>query len=460
MVLENLQRFEQPDNTSFPISLAGSLLATGLAVSLLCQQPLQRGLGWRGVAGVTVMYIATAGAVHAGAVLALRRFFREYMHARAMRLLWAVWIPVAWLPLLGVLTAKNSVWVLAVLPVLSLAATALLTQERTLPSGCGAVEAELGLRLIRPHETPVLRMLAPSLATAAAFQAGCAATALDHEWLAGLLFSLSCVLPAWRLLERTRRLGTLRMAGATSAVVLVLTWVALLPVLLTAQAGLGHPWLAAASRRSVAFPGRLVARPGAGYSGIILLPPVPKHQPMLPPPPETYNTQPRASKEPTVIPFDGQYWYFKAPDARPRPDARVVHADPLKAHVLSTDPLPLLMEAHQTFAFPLPLRNAGALRLDLVNADTRPGAIAAEVLLRTHSLMGSQAVSLGTVVLSSSTVTPMDLHRPAVRESLRFAIPRHLRGRAIDEISIRLLPERSRDLGGAEVAVKDFALVP
>lgn len=461
MVLQDTQHLGQPDDTSFPIGLAGSLLATGLAVTLLCQQPIRRGLTWRGAAFVALAYVLTTALVHAGALVAVRGLFRDHVQARITRLLWALWIPIAWLPLLGVLTVKDSPWVLAVFPVLSIAATALLTQERTPPAAEEFPDQARGMLFMLPPEPVFWRALAPSFATAATLQGGVAALAAGHDWVAGFLFSLSCVVPAWRLLERTRGLGTIRIAAATSAVVVMLTWIALLPMLLAEQFAGGIPGLTGPPRHIAGLSARRAFSQGTGYSGIILLPPLPKHQAVLLPTPEAYSSKAATkSRTPEVIPFDGQYWYFKSPDAGPRPDARVVHADPLKAIIHSTDPLPLSMEAHQSFPLALPLHTASMLRLDLVNADTRPGTIAVEVILRSRSFSGSHALSLGSAALPSSTSPTLDLTRAPVHEALRFTLPRRLRGRSIDEISIRLLPEPSRARGGAEIAVQDFALLP
>lgn len=59
----------------------------------------------------------------------------------------------------------------------------------------------------------------------------------------------------------------------------------------------------------------------------------------------------------------------------------------------------------------------------------------------------------------SSKAVKMDLNRPPVHESLRFTLPRQLRGRTIDEVSVRFLSDSFRALGGAEVSVQDFALI-
>ena len=321
MVLCNSTSAEAIDDTSFPITFAGSLIFTGATVGLLCAQAFHPVRSSGEAAVLTLMYIAVAAGVHTAAVLAMRRVFHEYVQARLHHLLWAIWIPVAWLPLLGVLTARNSAWVLAALPLLSVAATALLTQERTHPDEPLEREEAPHLRVLLPQETAFLRKLAPALAVAALSESGVAAVAADHEWTAGLLFALACVFPVWQLVARARRFGTVRVSIITSAAVVVLTWVALLPTLLAAQFGSLVGSGRIAHRASLA-PSRL-PRPSAGYSGVILLPPMTKTR--LPPPPRPAMDNVLSSgrrQKPEVIPFDGQYWFYKAPAARPEPDAR------------------------------------------------------------------------------------------------------------------------------------------
>ncbi len=162
-----------------------------------------------------------------------------------------------------------------------------------------------------------------------------------------------------------------------------------------------------------------------------------------------------------VIPFDGAYWYFKQPNHQPPQGARVVRGDPVKQHFHSTDEDPLMMEAHQPLGQELALSCCRALRLDVSNGDNVPGSISVEVLLRdTMSLKKTAAVSLGTIVLPTSTVSPMPLTRPAVDDHVTFQLPQGARGGKFDEITVRIKPEGSRALAGAHVAIKDFVLQP
>ena len=65
--------------------------------------------------------------------------------------------------------------------------------------------------------------------------------------------------------------------------------------------------------------------------------------------------------------------------------------------------------------------------------------------------------SLGNKVLTSSTVSPMPLHRAPVEETLEFQIPRGVKSKSFDEMTVKVKPERARSLGAPEVAIESFA---
>jgi hypothetical protein len=124
------------------------------------------------------------------------------------------------------------------------------------------------------------------------------------------------------------------------------------------------------------------------------------------------------------------------------------------------------MEAHQHLAQPLSTTCCRSLRVDVRNADTVSGAIHIEVLLRNFRFKSrpgeapSAALSLGTQVLRSSTITPMPLKRPPLDDSVTFPIPAVAHGRTFNEVIVRIKPDRTRSLAGAQVAIRDLALEP
>lgn len=450
MVMQSVVRL-QNDRASFPMSLTGSLLATGLAVCLLCQGPLHSN-SWAGAAAVTLIYVSMAAVVHGLAIVVLRNVFRDHIQVNLSRLLWAIWIPVAWLPLLGVLTVESSAWVLAVMPMLGLAATVLLTQERHVADETEIEHkpAELFLPL---DTTPLFSMLAPALGTALFLHTGVAAAGAGLFWLAALLFTLSCIVPAWRALAHTRHLARPWTAAITSGLVLLCTWIALLPVFFVTHAGFA---LSTRNHHGSASMGPRLGSTAAGYSGVILLPPALKHQTHIETPQSLVHAT-GVAKQPDKILFDGQYWYFQDPDDHPRVDAHVVRGDPLKANVHSTDRFRLLMEAHQALPTPIELQDTSALKVQMVNAETERGTIAVEILLKDRSSM-TQATSLGVSVLQSSTAPTIDARRAPVTETLTFKIPDRLKKKRFDEITVRIRPDVLHEVKGSAVSVQSFTL--
>jgi len=164
--------------------------------------------------------------------------------------------------------------------------------------------------------------------------------------------------------------------------------------------------------------------------------------------------------KPVVIPFDGVYWYFKAPDTRPGPGARIQRGDPLKANVRSTDRLALDMEAHQSLGSPISTDCCHALRVDLLNGDDRPGVMRIEIILKDTSGGPHRTLFLGTLPIPSSQLQHIPLNRPPVHESLRFEIPTAAHGSRFDEIQVVIRPSFDRELAGSKVAIQNFVLIP
>lgn len=244
--------------------------------------------------------------------------------------------------------------------------------------------------------------------------------------------------------------STRRASAGNSIAVWVLMVMALLPFLAgmgAAMAGLlGMQAVHAAKRGPVAASGQ-----GPGWMSIILTLPRKPHEIVTP----LVTSQVAGMAKSRMIPFDGSYWYYKT---APTPNAHVVQGDPIRNHIKSTDLMPISMEAHQPLGDKMALDCCRSLQLNVVNADAVPGRITLEVLLRDKSGKTVTATSLGSRLLESSAVTPMPLHRAPVHETLRFQIPQGAKGRSFDEITVKIVPERSRSLAGPSVSIESFLL--
>ena len=466
--------------TAFPLAwpLAGSLLLTAFTVALVCERPTNMLHSWRQVFTLATLYLLIAGFVHALAVWGVCRVRDDSEPCpHIWPVIWAAWVAIVWLPLIALLSSERSPLVAVFLPVTAIFATILLKgraaqEDAAVDDAAGVLTlSPAGPELFCAEEAPPLwRVLRPSILTGMAAQAGVVMLAAHHDWTAGCLLGAAAIYPVDRWLDgsRTGPVGSCGRSGVrswrgisagNSLFVWLMLVLALLPFLTMYAAGelrgmLGIP------RPAVLHPIKRAHSGSSGYSSIILFTPRKPHEIVVPQP----ATVSSAPGKPRAISFDGAYWYFKQPDTRPGPNARVEQGDPTKKHVGSTDEEPLIMEAHQPLDRPIAMSCCRSLRVDLTNADNVPGTIALEVLLRDMASKKDTSISLGAMVLASSKVSPMPLHRAPVEDSVTFPLPRALAhgagGRTFDEITVRIKPERSRSLAAARVSIKDFVLQP
>ncbi|SEG61801.1 hypothetical protein SAMN05421819_3839 [Bryocella elongata] len=458
---------------AWPLGVSG--VATALVAGFVCSPPSHKLHSWGQIVSLATAYVLLAAAVHAIAVWSVCRVREETETAHwplILSLIWAAWIVVVWLPLLALLTAERSPWVSLIIPVTAIFAALLLRwrSERALP------ELELpphkpealSFALVMEDGRELWRALLPAAGAVVAFELGIVALVADHAWTSGCLFGIAALYPLHKLQSRRPNQGdprnhartSNRAATANSVVVWLLLVLALTPFMATYAEGV------IAGMMHIDTHGRPIGAPhlghgnSSGYVGLILVPPPVPHPIVAP-------TVAGASELPgktQVIPFDGAYWYFKAPDADPGPAPHLMHGDPVKNRVLSTDRLPLVMEAHQKLGRPVAMSCCSSLRIDVTNADTVAGPISIEVILHETAVPGTggrakpSKAALGQLYLKTSLVSPMPLKRPPVEDSVSFTLPSYLRGRSVDEITVRILPARARSLAGPQVAIKDFAL--
>jgi hypothetical protein len=443
--------------SSITLPLAASLVVTGGAMVLACQFELGSTLSWGGLLVFPLVCAAIAACLHVFTVVVVRGMLDRRESLATWPLLYGTWIPVVWVPALAVLGKDRSMWVVVVLPVMAALIAALLHRWASREDDWYVVDGDLQSLFMVPDAATLRQTLLPALVAALAAEGGVMALAGRRDWGAGCLLAVACVLPVWRFpRKRAARLG--RRGVVSSATALLVMAIALLPFL---KHGAGHAALDALLQREqmkAASAKAPVPHPGAGYSGVILLLPPKPREAVLPPPPNSSSTATQA--KPLLIKFDGAYWYFKEPDERPRRDARIVHGDPLKAHINSTNELALLMEAHQAILPAVKLSCCSAVEVNVANADVRSGEIFVEVLLRDTEAKGKPAISLGTQVIPSSTAPSIAFDRPTVHETLTFRIPRNARAKLCSEITVKIKPSRDRERAASQVSVESFVLVP
>jgi hypothetical protein len=232
------------------------------------------------------------------------------------------------------------------------------------------------------------------------------------------------------------------------------------------------PWVSARPHSlfgpSVQFhhPPRLAPRPidtdlpSTEYVGIVLWPPPQKKTEIVPPAPRIHSFAIGHTAKPVVIPFDGPYWYFKAPSTKPSPHAHVAHGDSTAVTIRSSDWSPLLMQAHQNLGLPMDLNCCSEIDVAITNADNRIGAIALGLRLTDFHSIGKPSLTLVDRTISSSTAALIPLNRAPVKEILRFRITRSETIHQFNELDVLFHPAKERARGGVKVSIQSFTLIP
>ncbi len=433
--------------------IVGVVVVVGL-IGFFFPAPRPQSLTWRSLLLVTVGLLAFAGVVSAGVAWWIGRRGA----GSGSGIMGAAWMAALWAPawVLG-FEAPSVLTVLAGL--LCAASVAWSLKRYDAERGGMAVEGLAGALFWMDDSKALVRVILPSLAVAVIAEGAVIAMVGERYRLASL-FAAGC---AAALMWRVGGKGLARRVSWSQKIALLnlaflFTVVLLLPYLkghrlfstgdIVAKNALG-------GRRGDKGPEP--ANGSDGYTGIILLPLTEAHTTIVAPRRKDSASVGGRPAQPMVIPFDGVYWYFKAPDRRPRPSARVVRGSSTKAVIRSSDRYPLLMEAHQRLGSRIDLGCCSGVQVVLQNADRRPGAIALELWF-TDSLQPRSRSYLGTVTIPSSEVE--DARELPAEETMAFAVPASAVGREFDEITVVVRPAPERARAGAQVAIRRFVLLP
>jgi hypothetical protein len=207
--------------------------------------------------------------------------------------------------------------------------------------------------------------------------------------------------------------------------------------------------------------GNLAGDRGGSYPGIVLWPDHPQTVKLVAPRAPTrhpFASGVRASI--LSIPFHGVYWVFQAPDSQPSPQSHLAHGSPDRFNIRSTDGRPLRLEARQNLGTLIDLACCSDIRVAIQNTDRYPGTVWLELILRNTTLPDTPSQSLGTAMVASTRPWTQGGKRPAASEVLSFNVPRDLKLRQFDEVSVvfQLSPRRSNV--GAKIGIERFTLVP
>jgi hypothetical protein len=441
---------------------------------VLCQLPRARNLSLMGAFLRSTEYVALTVAAGAAAIAAVWFFLGERPQAGPARMSSNMGVGWVFLPCIALLYWERSPWMLAGVVLATLGMVFSLRRLFPVERDAGAAEV-----LHRPGDRGAeLAGVLPSLyglppddvrLSRAAWIAVCAQAALTlaalgYLLLAGVLFAASAGLLVWQWSalnpEAARWWMGRRPPIPHAAFAILMTAFALLPWvvgriggILGRSEGLTNP--APKDRKTPE-----AESPSYGYVGIVLWPPEVKKREIVPPRPRSDLFASGAMAKPVTIPFDGPYWYFKAPSDRPGPRARVARGKPTELNVRSTDWDRLLMEAHQNVGLPIDLGCCSEIDVAITNADLRPGAIVMELLLTDSGAAKDRTQDVGAMAIPSSEFAQIPAGRAPVKETLRFAIPRTMTLKRFDEMTVRFRPSADRARVGARVSIDSFELVP
>src|SRR3984885_4446566 len=454
-----------PEGTSdIALLVITGFVTANLVPTLVCRLPQSHTLTWLQIFSLAVRYIALT-AVFGAAGIALPWLFLKAKPSFGLAFL-SQKVGIGWLflPCIALLYRQHSPWIFLAVALATVAVALSLRPVFPVPAETDQVKFAAWKASTLPtlYGLPIadFRPLR-ALIIALGIQGALVFAVRESLHYASILLAASLFLLAWRWSAFDRSaVKTLARKGPRillSGVALVLTMLALLP------------WVAAKSRGSnksthkpalITHDSKEADQPGSEYVGIILWPPPVKKTEIVPPPPRTASPATGKAPKPIVIPFDGQYWYFKAPSTRPGPRAHIAHGRATYANVRSTNAAPLLMEAYQNLGTSIDLKCCSEIEVAITNADVRPGSIALGIRLTDSDSIGEPSQNLAERTIASSKADQIPLNRPPVEEVLRFPIPQSTTIHRFNEITVVYLPALQRAHAGAKVSVESFTLIP
>jgi len=480
--------FAAPDTSAprpFPEWLAptAGLFIAGMIACLGCRLPRHGVFSWPELFRSAAERVALVFVVCSTTVWSIRLVRRDKSRADGQAPILRTSLDAVWLVPIILLLCEDSAWAIAI-AAFATAATTRLFRSLLRRSDLVETEESWSLRLFadeckppnawRGHRqllTAVIMTLCAE-ATAAAGVAGSLFMAVVFAGVSSALWSWFFTAEKAPSYEDTR--STLRVA-MTVTLAIVVTAASLIPYLKHARGSGGRGFFFASklgqrlsppkqqeeTGRAKAFEGS-VSDFGDAYSGIVLWAKQQTLTPLVAPAPVlgNYRLGISRSADPLVVPFSGVYWFFKAPDVRPPKGSREAHGSAELVTTRSTDRRPLSMEAHQNLGALIDLNCCSRIQVAIRNTDRYPETVSLELILTDTSLPKRPFQSLGGVMVKSTRPWRLYGDRPAVSETLTFAIPAHSMINRFDEVTIVFRLDPARADFGAKIGIERFVLIP
>jgi hypothetical protein len=439
--------FAERDTKSDNLTLfAGLLAAAAMAWLLVSIFRAPAGLPIALVAAIHVLLIAAANALAVNATCGA-------LHRNSHGLSWRMAGTATWFAPLAVYLDTGSPFAI---PIAVILATSAVPHFRT--SGKPAdtptpVPGRFDLdHAFRPLPRESMSRLLLFACAAASMEVGLAGGAAG-ETAVGVGFAVvGAVLVSWRLAEQR---GTAIIKNEARQ--LVSSGLTLILALVITARGLGFgsgDGDSADNPRVTAVSGR-----GGAYWGVYLWPDVSTQpKPLVTPTPGTAGLSYKGLKAPLRIRFDGVYWFFRFPAIQPPAEAIDMDGNPAELRFRSTDETPLIMEAHQKLGGDVELECCERIEVVVRDADTHPGTVALEVILR-ESALWTSSLSLGRIAISA--VQPFGhLRKRLGQRTVSFPVPRRPSMPAFNEVTIRFHLDSSRWTFSPKIAIEELVMIP
>ena len=461
---------------------AGLLVAAAIAC-LGCRLPRLGTLSWpdviRSAAGrVILVFVASSATIWSFRFIRRNTKTAEGEQPVLSIALYAVWL----VPIIALLCA-GSVWAVAI-TALAVASTTTMFRSPLGKSDVIGIERPALLPLFADayclsDPSPTRRQFLTAVIMALLGEGAVAACLAGLPLIAVPLAAISSAL--WASCFRTEEARSLksdhsRLRGATIVVLAIMvTAASLMPYLKYAPGSGGLGLFFASTRRrrpsplkeqEQAWTGEAVesSAPGSddAYSGILLWSKKQELMPLVAPTPVfgNYQTGMSGGADPLIVPFNGVYWFFKAPNVRPPRGSHEAHGSPELVTTRSTDRVPLSMEAHQNLGALIDLNCCSRIQVVIRNTDRYPDTVYLELVLTDTSLSKRPSQSLGNVRVRSTRPWKLYGDRPVVQETVTFPIPARATINRFDEVSVVFHLDPMRADFGAKIGIEKFVLVP
>ena len=451
--------------------LAGLVNAT-IAAVIVCRLPEAHWLPLRALVLRAALYVLVGGCA---GVLGAWLYWRRYSGPCRLR------SPISF-GMFSLICAAGWVWVPAavLLSVQDSKATMLIgiLCGATLGAGLrnGIVPSQLPQRSTALSEQP--EMFAAALerfpresygyVIAGCVYAAAYAQYLSEHLIAGLLSATGALLFAWNwkhpvtsTKDRIKRNACWRLARDGALAILITAWALMLGLSHRNQsenAAFAADDQSGERQAHSGKPGESSVGPG-GFQSVILWPLPPRKQ-IIAPLPEPRNFLGLEKSRPTIIRFDGAYWYFQPPETEPGRTAHQAKGSPLAVNIQSVNSSPLMMEAHQRLVGPVRLSRCGEIDVEIENRDNLRGTLSLGLMLGDSELPNKPTLYLGQKEIETSLPSFFSYKIAPALETLRFAIPQSGSLRKFDEITVMLLPDEEHSMVGPRIAISQFELQP